>query len=398
MKKNYQTENWWTSPFNEEYRQTLSLPQHVQIHDATLRDGEQTPGVVFTPEDKLKIARILSKMGVERIEAGMPAVSEDDKRAIKAIVKDNLPSKIFTFARAMVKDIEMATECGAHGVVIEVPIGKPKLLYQFGWTWEDVAKKTKEAVKASKEAGLYTVLFPYDTTRADWNDLENLLDSVCDYCAPDSVGVVDTTGCILPGAMFQLVRRVKNLTGLSVEVHTHNDFGMALANSLAAVEGGADVIHTCLNSLGERTGNTSLYQVLMALKVMFNIDYGTDFTSFKEIAQDISEMCHVPLAGNEPIIGDRIFTRESGIGIEMLKERLLAMFSLNPEFVGNAPQIVLGKKSGVKSVEVNLSRLGLSATDEQMRNILAKVKNFGIQHKRLLTDNEFKAIASEELK
>ncbi|HCA41598.1 MAG TPA: 2-isopropylmalate synthase [Aminobacterium sp.] len=393
----YQTENWWTSPFNEEYRQTLALPEHVQIHDATLRDGEQTPGVVFTPEDKLKIARIPANMGVERIEAGMPAVSEADKEAIKSIVKDNLPAKIFTFARAMVKDIEMATECGAHGVVIEVPIGKPKLLYQFGWTWEDVAKKTKEAVEASKDAGLYTVLFPYDTTRADWEDLKNLLGSVCDYCAPDSVGVVDTTGCILPGAMFQLVRRVKNLTGLSVEVHTHNDFGMALANSLAAVEGGADVIHTCLNSLGERTGNTSLFQLLMALKVMFNMDYGTDFGAFKKIADEISAMCNVPLAGNEPIIGDRIFTRESGIGIEMLREKPLAMFSLNPEFVGNEPQIVLGKKSGVKSVEVNLEKLGIKATEDQMRNILAEVKDFGIKNRRLLTDEEFKAIASKEL-
>ena len=394
----YRTDGWWTSPYNVEHVTASAIPPKVVIHDATLRDGEQTPGVVFSPEEKVKIAQILADLGVQRIEAGMPAVSEADVAAIQAITELNLSSKIFTFARAMEKDIVLAKKCNAYGVVIEVPIGRPKLEYQFKWTWQEVAKKSIDAIRAAKELGLYAVLFPYDTTRAEWKDLANYLTAVCDEAMPDSVGVIDTVGCILPSAMKTLVQRVRNITGLPVEVHTHNDLGLALANSLAAMEAGAEVIHTCINSLGERTGNTSLVEVLMALKAMYNIDLGTDFSKLKDYATEVAAIANISLPGNTPIVGDNIFTRESGIGIEMLKEQPLAMFSLNPSFVGNQAKIVLGKKSGVNSVRVKLQEQGISASEEQEREILRRVKEFGTKHKTTLNEEQFKQIANEVLR
>ncbi len=250
--KYYRENEWWVSPYNfvPEVRSTFQLPARVSIHDATLRDGEQTPGVVFSVADKVAIAEKLAEIGVDRIEAGMPAVSEQDFQAIKEISRLGLKSKIYTFARAINSDIDKALECGCHGVIIEIPIGYPKLKYQFKWTWEDVLKKSIGVINYAKSRGMHVVYFPYDTTRAREEDLTNLLTRMMQEAPPDSVGVVDTMGCVLPEAMKYLVRLVKSITKLPVEVHTHNDFGMAVATELAGVEAGAEVVHSCANGLG----------------------------------------------------------------------------------------------------------------------------------------------------
>lgn len=228
--KHHEDGKWWVSPYNfvPEVRKELDLPDKVEIHDATLRDGEQTPGVVFSIDDKVAIANKLSEIGVERIEAGMPAVSPQDAEAIKQITKLGLSSRIYTFARAMKADIDMALECGAQGVIIEVPIGYPKLKTQFGWTWEDVLKRSAPVINYAKENGLHAVFFPYDTTRARPEDLENLCKGIMNESPPDSIGIVDTMGCATPEAVKYMVRWVKRMTGLPIEIHTHNDFGMAL--------------------------------------------------------------------------------------------------------------------------------------------------------------------------
>ena len=204
MQKSYHEEGkWWVSPYNfvSEVRDELELPGSVQIHDATLRDGEQTPGVVFSIEDKIAIAQKLDDVGIDRIEAGMPAVSPQDAEAIREISKLGLKSRIFTFARAMKADIDMALECGAQGVIIEVPIGYPKLVTQFGWTWENVFEKSRDVINYSREQGLYTVFFPYDTTRARPEDLTSLCKAVMNESPPDSIGIVDTMGCATPEAI-----------------------------------------------------------------------------------------------------------------------------------------------------------------------------------------------------
>ncbi len=294
---------WWISPYNflPEVLEGLDLPQKVAIHDATLRDGEQTPGVVFTVADKIAIAEKMDEIGVDRIEAGMPAVSEPDQKAIKEIVKLGLKSKIYTFARALNSDIDMAVDCGAHGVILEVPIGYPKLKYQFKWTWEDVLKKSAGVINYAKERGLHVVYFPYDTTRAREEDLTNLLTGIMNDAPPDAVGVVDTMGCATTDAIKYLVRKVKALTELPVEIHTHNDFGMGVATELAAVTAGAEVVHSCANGLGERTGNAALEELIVCLHVLYGYETHYDLSKLPELGELVSKISRLDYWTTPPI-------------------------------------------------------------------------------------------------
>jgi methanogen homocitrate synthase len=400
MNLKYHDENrWWVSPFNlhPDVRQTFQLPPRVQLHDATLRDGEQTPGVVFSVADKVAIAEKLSEIGVDRIEAGMPAVSDQDFQAIKEIARLNLPSKIFTFARAMRADIDKSLECGAHGVIVEVPIGYPKLQWQFKWTWEDVLRKSADVVNYAKERGLYVVYFPYDTTRAREEDLTNLLTRMMQDAPPDSIGIVDTMGCILPEAMKYMVRLVKRLTSLPVEAHTHNDFGMAVATELAAVEAGAEVVHSCANGLGERTGNAALEELIVALHVLYGYETHYKLDKLPELGELVRRLSGLPIAVNKPILGSRNFTRESGIGVDLVIKEPLAMFGTHPALTGRTGDIVLGKKSGKASITYTLEQMGLAADDEQVAEMLKLVKDTSIAKRGLVTSEEFRAIADKVL-
>ena len=389
---------WWISPYNfsEEVVEGFDLPQKVQIHDATLRDGEQTPGVVFRKEDKIRIAQGLDEIGVERIEAGMPAVSSEDFEAIKEISKLGLKSKIFTFARALKSDIDSAVECGADGVVIEIPIGYPKLKYQFGWSWEDVLKKSIDIINYAKERKLYAVYFPYDTTRAREQDLDNLFTGIKKYSSPDSIGIVDTMGCALPEAIKYLVRKAKKLTGLPIEVHTHNDFGMGVATELAAVTAGAEVVHSCINGLGERTGNAALEELMMGLHVLLGMDTPYKFDKITKLAKLTEEISGIKIPRNKPVTGEGNFTRESGIGVDLVIKTPLAMFATDPKFTGREGKIVLGKKSGKLSVKYYLEKLGIkNVSEEQTMKIVKKVKKLGINKRTLLNEEEFINIVKE---
>jgi methanogen homocitrate synthase len=400
MNVKYHEENrWWVSPFNlsADVRKTYQLPPRVQLHDATLRDGEQTPGVVFSVADKVAIAEKLAEVGVDRIEAGMPAVSEQDFQAIKEIARLNLPSKIFTFARAMRADIDKALECGAHGVVVEVPIGFPKLQWQFKWTWEDVLRKSVDVVNYAKERGLYVLYFPYDTTRAREEDLTNLLTRMMQDAPPDAVGIVDTMGCILPEAMKSMVRLVKKLTNLPVEAHTHNDFGLAVATELAAVEAGAEVIHCCANGLGERTGNAALEELITCLHVLYGYETHYKLDKLPELGDLVRRLSGLPIAVNKPILGSRNFTRESGIGVDLVVKEPLAMFGTHPALTGRSGEIVLGKKSGKASITYTLEQMGLTADDEAVAEMLKMVKDTSIAKRGLVTNDEFRAIADKVL-
>ena len=397
----HRDDQWWVSPFNveREVRRSFALPPRVQIHDATLRDGEQTPGVVFTVADKIAIAEALSAVGVDRIEAGMPAVSDDDVAAIKQITKLGLTSRIYTFVRAMTADVDKSLECGAHGVILEVPIGYPKLLWQFKWTWEDVLKRSVEVVRYAKAHGLEVVYFPYDTTRAREEDLINLLTRMVQDAPPDSVGIVDTMGCVLPDAMKYLVRLVKRVTnGLPVEVHTHNDFGMAVATELAGVEAGAEVVHSCANGLGERTGNAALEELIVALHVLYGYETPYRLDRLPDLGALVSRVSNLPIAVNKPILGARNFTRESGIGVDLVVNKPLAMFGTHPALTGRSGDIVLGKKSGKTSITYALGQLGISGVgDEAVGDMLRLVKERSIAKRALVTLEEFREIAQRVL-
>jgi methanogen homocitrate synthase len=393
MRENYfEDGKWWVSPYNFEpsVRAGLDLPEKVEIHDATLRDGEQTPGVVFSVDDKLAIATKLDELGVDRIEAGMPAVSPQDREAITEISKLGLKSKIFTFARAMKVDIDMALECGADGVVIEVPIGYPKLHTQFGWTWHEVYKRTAPIIKYAKENGLHALFFPYDTTRARPDDLSNLCKAIMDDSPPDSIGIVDTMGCATPEAIKYMVRWVKEMTGLPIEIHTHNDFGMGVATELAAVTAGAQCVHSCANGLGERTGNAALEELTMGLHVLYGYDTQYKLDRIPELGNLIAERSNIPIARNKPVLGHGNFIRESGIGINFVMNDPLVMFGTHPSLTGKTGEVVLGKKSGKASIIYKMGELGLGELpDDKIAAILNEVKQAGIAKRDVLTTEEF---------
>ena len=394
----FKENEWWVSPYNfvPAVKNTFQLPAKVKIHDATLRDGEQTPGVVFTVADKVAIASKLDEIGVDRIEAGMPAVSEPDFQSIKEICRAGLKAEIFSFARAMNADIDKAVECGCHGVIIEIPIGYPKLKYQFKWTWEDVLRKSVDVIKYAKQRGLYVVYFPYDTTRAREEDLTNLLTRLMQDTQPDSIGVVDTMGCALPEAIKYLVRLVKSLTSLPVEVHTHNDFGMAVATELAGVEAGAECIHSCANGLGERTGNAALEELIVALHVLYGYDTRYSLGKLPELGELVRRISRLNYAANKPILGERKFTRESGIGVDLVVKEPLAMFGTHPALTGRTGDIVLGKKSGKASIQYYLEKMGVNdADDAVVGDLLSRVKDLSIKKGGLVTEDEFREIVAK---
>lgn len=388
---------FWVSPydFEPEVMAVRHQPPKVLIHDATLRDGEQTPGVVFRLEDKVRIAKALDAVGVHRIEAGMPAVSDEDFRAIDKIVSSGLKAQVFTFARAMNEDVDKALECGASGVIIEVPIGHLKLVHQFGWTWEDVLKRSAPVINYAKSKGLYAVFFPYDATRARPEDLDALLAAIMKESPPDSIGIVDTMGCATPEAIAWLTRKYKKATNLPIEIHTHNDFGMAVATELASVGAGAEVVHSCVNGLGERTGNAALEELIFALDLLYGANTGCNFEAITELSALVSELSGIPIARNKPVVGEENFTRESGIGVNFVVENPLVMFATHPALTGRKGKIVLGKKSGKPSVTYKLKELGLGELpDAKIAAVLSEIKRLGNEKRGLVTDEEFAAIVA----
>ena len=392
------SDNWWTSPFNfvPEVRQQLTLPDRVAFHDVTLRDGEQTPGVVFQKDEKVRIAQLLDDAGIDRIEVAMPAVSAEDVEATKTVAQLGLRAEVFAFCRATASDIDLAAECGVDGVIFEVPVGVPRLRFQFpSWTQDDVIQKSIDNIRYARERGLKIVYFMMDSTRAEPDFLDRLLERVGKEAPPDSVTLVDTAGCLIPQATAWLVKRIHEITGLPTEIHTHTDLGMGVANSLAAVAAGASVVHGSMGGIGERTGNTPLEEAAVAIATLYGCDMRLQLEKLTTLCRTITEIARFPLAPNKPVVGTRTFTRESGMGVDLVRSQPLGLFCLHPKLVGQEASYVLGKKSGAPSVAMKLEDLGLNATKEQSKEILQRVKTLGVKKKGLVTDEEFRAVHAE---
>ena len=328
----------------------------------------------------------------------MPAVSKEDFTAIEKITSRFKEARVYAFARSLRQDVDLARDCGVKGVIIEVPTGYPKLLHQFGWTWENVLEKSVDSINYARSQGLKVVYFPYDTTRAREEDLENLMQGIMRDAVPDSVGVVDTMGCALPGAIAYLVRKMKKMApGVEVEIHTHNDFGMAVATQLAGLAAGASVAHTCVNGLGERTGNAALEEMILALSVLWRLETPYKLDKLIPLCECVEKLSGIPCAPNKPVCGARNYTRESGIGADLVVKNPLAMFATDPRLLGRTGEVVLGKKSGKPNILYHLEKMGISATDDQVSEILAEVKAQGQEKKRLLTEGEFTDIVQNRL-
>jgi len=385
----------WVSRYDYEEtdgRPAPRLDHPVTLYDVTLRDGEQTPGVVFRTEDKVAIARKLDEVGVPRIEAGFPVVSDGDRAAVKAIAHLGLSARVFGFGRLLVEDIDAARACDVQGIVCEGPVGVPKLR-QFDWPAESVIDRAVTAIDYAKSHGLYTVFFGVDTTRGDWSFLRRVFGAVVEKAHPDALAVVDTFGASSPEGYARLVRDfVREFSPLPIEVHTHNDFGLAVATSIAGALAGASVVHTSVNGLGERTGNAPLEHVALALELLYGAPSGLHLEQLSELSKIVAVGSGVNPPPNYPVVGARAFTRESGISVAGWARYHLGSEAYTPDLVGNRYGVVVGKKSGRHAIEYKLSELGVVLPETAVEEVVRRVKALSETERRFLTDLEFRSI------
>lgn len=398
----WKTDKWFSSPWNylPEVTEGFKIPDNVQVHDVTLRDGEQQAGVEFSADDKLRIAEALAGAGIHRIEAGLPAVSPSDKEAIDRIVAEDLPAEIYAFSRCMVPDVELALDCGVSGVVMEVPASHHLIEKAYQWPVERAIEASVEATKYAHENGLKITFFPIDATRATMTELLDDLETVATHGHVDNIALVDTFGVISPHAIRYYTRRVQERLDVPLETHFHMDFGMGVANTVLAVAEGASVIHTTVSGLGERAGNAPTEETVLALLTMYGVDIGIKTEKFTEIARLVAELSGVAQPGNRPATGDMLYNVESGIIATWVKnvgDELLEPFPYRPELVGQPPpEIVLGKGSGLDSVALWLGRHGINDSEiKEIEAILTEVKGRSLAKKGLIDDDEFLDVVRE---
>jgi len=402
MKTPWKTENWFVSPWNylEEVTRGFDPPKKVKIHDITLRDGEQQAGVIFTKDDKVRIAEKLAEIGVHRIEAGMPAVSPPDEAAIKEIVKRNLGPEIFCFTRCMVDDVKRAVDCGVKGIVIEIPASAHLVEHAYRWPLEKAIDLSIKATAFAKEQGLYTVFFTIDGTRTEMDWLLKLVNRVATEGHMDAFTLVDTFGVLSPQGASYFTRKVKEKVNKPLEIHFHSDFGLGIANTIMAILSGAEVIHSTVGGIGERCGNAPMEETVLALLTLYGIDVGINYRKLNELSKFVNELSGIDVPDNRPFIGGKAYTIESGIVTSWYKNAFekdpTIVFPVHPKFVGHEmPEIVMGKKSGVDNITLWAEKVGIELSEDEKMAVLNQVKLKSHDLKRVLTESEFKKIVKK---
>jgi isopropylmalate/homocitrate/citramalate synthase len=383
----------WTGDLN---RMALEPQPHVTVglYDTTLRDGEQTVGVVLTPEEKLEIAQALSDAGVDRIEAGFPRVSDDDRRAIELIVGAELVAEVWGFSRAVPADVEALVELGVGASVIESPISDGKL-QALGVTRETMLERIAKAVSFATEHEIRVAFFGVDSSRADLEYFRRAYETAVEAGAAEIV-VVDTLGIATPESAAFLVGQAVDWLGPDVPVHWHghDDFGLATAAAVAAVQAGATWVQGTVNGMGERAGNADLAEVALTLEALYGIPTRLRLDCARELAHLVQERSGYALAPWKPVTGDNLFTRESGAVAAQFHDPP-AIEPYSSELVGATRGIVLGKKSGVDSIRIKAAELGLEVPEERRAELLAAVKALGARKRGLVTDDEFRALVEK---
>ncbi len=397
---------WYVSPYNyvEEARRGFSPPERVVIHDTTLRDGEQQAGIVFRREDKLRIAMALDEAGVDRIEAGMPAVSREDFEAVKEIARQGLRAMVMTFARCLKQDVDLALKADVPGVVMELPSSRHIIRYAYRWTEEKAIERAVEAVEYAKDHGLYVTFFTIDSTRAEPDFLRRVVGAVHDLM--DSLTLADTFGVMNPFSMKYFIEMVRGFVSKPIEAHTHNDFGMAVANALAAVAAGASAVHVTVNGIGERAGNAPLEETVLALKLLLGVETNVKLDKLYGLSKLVEKLSGVRMPPHKPVVGDSPYTTESGIiadwWLAVRDVKPNEAYPILPELIGRDKgiEVILGKKAGKANIVHALKAIGLdpsSVSEEDMARILDEVKFYSILKKGPVTLEEFKLIADRVL-
>ena len=386
----------WVSELNRraEVRQPFAPGRAVNFYDTTLRDGEQSVGVVLNPPQKLEIARALDELGVGRIEAGFPKVSAEDAEAFGMIAREGLKAEIWGFGRALKTDIDELLRLGAHATIVETPTSAIKLK-AYGLTVEEAKRRAAQAITYARTNGVRVAIFTVDGTRTELEILKDFYRNALDAGAEEVV-VVDTIGACGPEAVEFLVRQVREWIGPSVPLHFHghNDFGLATACAVAAVRAGAQWIQGTVNGMGERAGNADIGEVAMALAGLYGVAVKLNLSRIRKVSNLVRRTAGHELEPWKPVVGENLFMRESGaVASQFHIPEAIEPFSA--DLVGAKREIVLGKKSGIDSIAIKSKELGITLTVEQQQAALAAVKRAGTEKRGLVGDAEFRAILEQ---
>ncbi|MEM2908483.1 MAG: 2-isopropylmalate synthase [Candidatus Hadarchaeales archaeon] len=362
----------------------------IKILDTTLRDGEQTPGVALTPEQKLEIAKALDELGVDIIEAGSAITSEGERQAIKMISNAGLNAEICSFTRALRSDIDAALACDVDSIHLVVPTSDLHLQYKLRRSRGEVREMALDAVRYAVEHGLTVELSAEDASRSDRAFLKEIfLDGIKE--GAHRVCVCDTVGVLTPERAYELFAEIVQAVDVPVAAHCHNDFGMATANTLAAVRAGAQEVHVTVNGLGERAGNAALEEVVLALTQFYDVETRIQLKKLYEISRLVERHTGMPISPTKAIVGENAFSHEAGIHTAGVLAHPLTYEPIAPEMIGHHRRLVFGKHVGSHAIENELRRMGLEPTKEQVREIFEQVKKLGDRGK-MVTDAELRAI------
>jgi isopropylmalate/homocitrate/citramalate synthase len=350
------------------------LPKKIQFWDETMRDGEQTPGVYFSPEEKLQIATTLSEMGVHIMNAGIPVVSKEEFRGVKLVAGAGLDASIMSAARAVRKDVEACIDCGVDEVSIFIACSDLHLKYKLNMSREQVLEAAVREVEYAKAHGVGVTFVTEDTFRADLDYVTTLYNACIDAGA-NRVVLSDTIGIMTPAGIRWYLEEVKRrFKPVQLSVHLHNDFGLATANNLAALEVGVEVPHTCVNGIGERAGNAPFEELIMALESVYGYDTGIDVSRMYEVSRLVEKLSGIPIPVNKAVVGYNAFSHESGIHADGVIKHTGTYEPMQPELIGRERRFIFGKHTGSTAVLDRLSKHGIDPTKEQLQKIVEGIK------------------------
>jgi homocitrate synthase NifV len=375
----------------------LNNGKEVFIVDTTLRDGGQTAGVVFANEEKIAIASMLSELGVDQLEVGIPTMGGDEKEAIKQIVKRNQKSSIMAWNRAVIKDIEESIDCGVDAVAISISVSDIHIQHKLKTSREWVLENMVKSVEFAKKNGLYISVNGEDASRADREFLIQFIEAA-KQAGADRFRYCDTVGIMEPFKINEDIKYLCSQTNFDIEMHTHNDFGMATANAIAGIMGGASHVGVTVNGLGERAGNAALEEVLMALMFVYNYESNINTTMFREVSEYVSRASGRILPAWKAIVGDNMFAHESGIHADGAIKNTKNYEAFDPGIVGLERQIVIGKHSGKAGIINKFREYGVELDSSSAQDILEMVRSISVRLKRSLFDKELVRIYKEYLR
>jgi len=399
----FDNDRYWVSPLNFLPESLAKMPEKIQIHDCTLRDGEQTPRVTYTRPERVRIAQQLNELGVDRIEIGMPVISEDLRNAIKDVLKMDFKSKIVSFSRAHPDDIRMSIECGVRDIIVEHTVNPYLCKYAYHLDEDGLLKRVSESIAAAKKGGLWTNYMGWDFSRTPLEFSRKVYQAAVDAGA-DALTIVDTFAVATPAAIGYAVRKMHEwFPGVQLEFHVHNDFGLGMATAMAAVENGVTVIHTAMNALGERTGNLATEEVATTFGILMGNRTNVQLDKLNYTSKLISDITGIYPNVNKTVFGANCFGIESGV-VSHYTEAMRRVgfkpiaYPYLPEVVGRTESdYFIGYLSGRLTVEYYLQKNGMEATKEQEEEILSAMKAECLIRKALLTEQEFITIAKKIL-